>query len=116
MKIREAADRCLEYHKVNSKKSTPDGYGFVLKKFCAIFGDREVGSVCPDEILCFLNLLSDGCKQATKRSRYSILSAFFKFVSHSYQPGLPNPCDSAILRKYSGRPNILSGKCSTRRP
>lgn len=99
MKIREAADRCLEYHKANSKKCTLDGYRFVLEKLSGIFGDREVESISPEEVLFFLNLLSEGRKQATKRSRYSILSAFFKFVSHSYQPGLPNPCDSAILRK-----------------
>jgi len=99
MKIREAADRCLGYHKANSKKCTLDGYRFVLEKLSATLGDREVESISPDEVLSFLNLLSEGRKQATKRSRYAILSAFFTFVSHSYQPGLPNPCDSAILRK-----------------
>jgi len=99
MKIREAVDGCLEYHKANSKKSTLDGYGFVLEKFSAIFGDWEVESISSDEIFSFLSLLSDGRKQATKRSRYSILSAFFTFVSHSYQPGVPNACHSAILRK-----------------
>jgi integrase len=99
MKIREAANRCLEYHQANSKESTLDGYRFVLTKFTTVFGDREVGEISSDEILSFLSALSEGRRQATKRSRYSILSAFFTFVSQSYQPGMPNPCDSPILRK-----------------
>ena len=99
MKTKEAVECCLEYHKANSKKCTLDGYRFVQDKFSAVFGDREMETISSDETLSFLNLLAEGRRQATKRSRYSILSAFFTFMSHSYQPGLPNPCDSAILRK-----------------
>jgi hypothetical protein len=42
MKVGEGVDRCLEYHRVNSKQSTLDGYGFVLKKSSAIYDGREV--------------------------------------------------------------------------
>ena len=42
--------------------------------------------------------------QATKRNRYSVLTSFFKFTINTSQLDLPNPCDSAVIKKVFKRP------------
>jgi hypothetical protein len=74
MKVSKAVDYCLEYHRTNSKKNSIRPYEFVLSRFDSQFGDRELGSITSDEILSFLNQITKGTKQATKRSRYSSLA------------------------------------------
>ena len=56
-------------------------------------------SVSSEEILAFLTHLSQGNKQATKRTRYATLSAFFSFTKNTYDPEMKNPCDSSLLKK-----------------
>jgi len=56
-------------------------------------------SVSSEEILTFLIRLSQGNKQATKRTRYATLSAFFSFIKSTYAPEMRNPCDSSLLKK-----------------
>ena len=64
-----------------------------------MFGDRQVESITTDEVLSFLTGLSTAAKPATKRHRYSCLKAFFNFLKSSVDPNIPNPCDTAMLRK-----------------
>ena len=99
MKVKEAVDYCLDYHRTNSKKNTVLNYEFVLCKFAALFGERALNSVSTEEIFSFLSEISQGKKQGTKRGRFAILNAFFSFVSNSRDSGLQNPCDSTMLRK-----------------
>ena len=47
----------------------------------------------------FLNKITEGTKQQTKRIRYSHLSAFFNFVRTNIDQSFQNPCDTPILRK-----------------
>jgi integrase len=50
---------------------------------------------------------TEGAKQSTKRLRYSLLSAFFKFIKNSLDPQFQNPCDTQTLRKLfrNSKPN-----------
>jgi integrase len=84
---------------MNSKENTIRNYQLVSTRFCSEFGDRELESISPDEILAFLTLLTEGTKQSTRRLRYSLLSAFFNFIKNSLDPKLENPCETPILRK-----------------
>jgi len=43
--------------------------------------------------------LCEGRKQATKRSRYAVLTAFFNLIKDSSCPEMRNPCDTPLLRK-----------------
>jgi integrase/recombinase XerD len=63
------------------------------------FGDRELESIIPDEILSFLTRLTEGNKQTTKRNRYSCLKAFFNYIRNTIDFETQNPCDTPILRK-----------------
>lgn len=51
--------------------------------------------------------LTKGNKQATKRNRYSVLSAFFNFSINTLLPTLPNPCNSAVIKKVFKRPQAI---------
>ena len=72
------------------------------------FGDRELGSISPDEILAFLTLLTEGTKQSTRRLRYCLLSAFFNFIKNSVDPKFKNLCETPILRKLFKDPELMA--------
>jgi integrase/recombinase XerD len=99
MRVSEAKRCFLDYHRMNSKPHTIRNYEHVLTKFCDQFADSELGSISSDEILSFLTRLTEGCKQSTKRLRYSLLLAFFNFIKNSVDPPCENPCETPILRK-----------------
>jgi integrase len=61
-------------------------------------------------MLSFLTEFTEGTKQATKRLRYSLLSAFFNFIKNSIDPKFQNPCDSPILRKMFRSPKPIHWK------
>jgi integrase len=99
MRISQAVDYCLQYHKVNSRESTSRAVEFVLSKFNSQFGDRDLSTIKSDEILSFLTPITKGNKQSTKRSRYSALSSFFNLVKNTVDPKIENPCSTPMLRK-----------------
>lgn len=74
-------------------------YQAISERFCQAFGDAAIDQVTPDDILTFLNRLSDGNKPHTKRVRYSHLSSFFNFVRNNIDPDSGNPCDTPMIRK-----------------
>ena len=76
-----------------------------MGKFCEMFGDHQLGELTTDDVMEFLNLVTEGCKPQTKRIRYAHLSAFFNFTQNNFDPDLSNPCDSPMLRKLF-RPKV----------
>ena len=99
MRVSEASRCFLDYHRMNSKENTVRNYELVSSRFSDQFGDRELGSISPDEILAFLIQFTEGTKQSTRRLRYCLLSAFFNFIKNSVDLKLENPCETAILKK-----------------
>ncbi len=76
-----------------------------MGKFCVQFGDHQLREISTDDIMEFLNLVTEDCKPQTKRIRYAHLSAFFNFIQDNLDPDLSNPCDSPMLRKLF-RPKV----------
>ncbi len=70
-----------------------------MGKFCEVFVDHQLDELTVDDIMDFLNQLTDGCKPQTKRIRYAHLSTFFNFVKNNLDSDFSNPCDSPMLRK-----------------
>ena len=99
MKVSEAITCFIEYHEANSKKNTVGNYRFVLSRFGESFGGRDIASITTEEILSFLTQITHGTKQTTRRSRYTLLTAFFNFIKNSVDQKLQNPCESPILKK-----------------
>jgi len=81
------------------KKNTLRSYQAAIEPFCRKFGERTIGQVTPDEILSFLNRLTDGNRPYTKRVRYSQLSCYFNFIRNNIEPESANPCDTPMIRK-----------------
>jgi len=62
-------------------------------------GDYELCQLTADDILTFLDHLTDGCKPQTKRVRFARLCSFFNFIKTTIFTDFTNPCDSPMLRK-----------------
>ena len=88
------------------KKSTANNYEILLAIFNRKFGDRELESITSDGVMGFLNRLGKGTRQATKKSRYALLKAFFNFIRNTIDENIPNPCDTRTLRKIFREPKI----------
>jgi integrase/recombinase XerD len=74
-------------------------YQAIIERYIREFGDGPVDQVTPEQILTFLNRLTEGNKPYTKRIRFSQLSSFFNFVRNNIDPELRNPCDRPMIRK-----------------
>ncbi|MEE9302868.1 MAG: site-specific integrase, partial [Thiotrichaceae bacterium] len=92
MKVSKAVQICLDYHRNYSKPNTIRAYESILKKFVLIFGGKDLEEISSDDILSFLNKITDGRKQQTKRTRYSHLAAFFNFIGNNIDERIQNPC------------------------
>ena len=99
MKVSQAVALCLEYHKSNSRQSTIRGYEAILSRFCQKFEDRNLEEITSNDVLSFLNRITEGKKHNTKRTRYAHLSAFFNFIQNNIDNSLQNPCDTPMMRK-----------------
>src|SRR5208283_589491 len=93
------------------EKNTIESYSATLSKFRDnLGGSRQLDGINSEEVLSFLNRITEGGKQQTKHGRYSHLKAFFNFIKVNFDPTLQNPCDTPMLRKLyrPGKPHHWS--------
>jgi len=106
MRVSEAAGLCLECQKSHSKENSVRAYRLVLSKFCEEFGGEDLETMTTEKVLPFLNRITEGRKQQTKRSRNSHLLAFFNFIKNNLEQEFRNPCDIPMLKKlFRARPS-----------
>ena len=55
MKVSNAVNLFLDYHKLNSQKNTIRAYGSLLAKLRDYFPDHDLASISPEEVLSFFN-------------------------------------------------------------
>jgi integrase/recombinase XerD len=99
MQVSETIKIWQEYHKSNLKDNTIRAYQAVLSNFVRVFDTRNINDITSEEILSFLNHMTEGAKQQTKKTRYSHLSAFFNFIRNNIDQDFHNPCDTPIMKK-----------------
>lgn len=99
MNVEQSVAAFVDYHRLNSKENTIKNYEFVCQRFTGRFHSRELGSIAPDEVLAFLNQITEKNKQSTKKLRYSLLNSFFNFMVENVDPNFRNPCDVPVLKK-----------------
>jgi len=99
MKVSKAAEIWIDYHQTHSKKNTVRNHSFMSDKLCHRFGDHELEDLSTEDILQFMNQLTEGRKPQTKHVRFTCLLAFFNFAKSNLNPEFINPCDSPMLRK-----------------
>ena len=88
------------------KKNTLKTYQSILSKLTTRFGERELNSLTPEEILSFLTQMNQNTKNTTKRTRYPQLTSFFNFVSQNLDSNFRSPCDTPILKKLYRPPGL----------
>ena len=54
MKVADAINYCIHYHKINSRLNTLASYDFLLGKFGHKYQDRSIDSISTEEIISFL--------------------------------------------------------------
>ena len=89
------------------KKNTTRTYQSILSKLNAQFGEKELDSLTPDEILSFLTDINQRTNQLTKRTRYSQLTSFFNFITQNLDPDFRSPCDTPMLKKLFRSPGPI---------
>ena len=85
--------------KPTRKKNTIKAYRWIISKFCEQFGNAELIELSSDQVLNFLNSVTEGRKTQTRRIRFAHLSSFFNFIKNNFESEFQNPCDNAMLRK-----------------
>jgi integrase len=89
------------------KKNTIKTYKSVLSRLTSHFGERDLNSLTPEEVLSFLTLINQGTKPLTKRTRYSQLTSFFNFITQNLDPNFRSPCDTPMLKKLYRPPGPI---------
>jgi len=106
MQLSKAAKLWMEYHKSHSKENSIRAYKLVLAQLCEEFGTENLEEITTERVLSFLNRITEGRKQQTKRTRYSHLLAFFNFIKNHIDHDFSNPCDTPMLKKlFRARPS-----------
>ena len=105
MKVSKAGKIWLDYHQIHSKKNTVRAHSFVKDRLCRQFGEYDLNDLSVDNILDFMNQLTEGRKPQTKRARFTSLMAFFNFAKNNLDRNISNPCDSPMLRNLF-RPKV----------
>jgi integrase/recombinase XerD len=73
----------------------------------AQFGERDLNSPTPEEVLSFLTDINQRANQLTKRTRYSQLTSFFNFITQNLDPNFRSPCDTPMLKKLYRPPGPI---------
>jgi integrase len=89
------------------KKNTIRTYQSSFSKLTAQFGERELDSLTPEEVLSFLTNINQKSNQLTKRTRYSQLASFFNFITQNQDPDFRSPCDTPMLKKLYRPPGPI---------
>jgi len=89
------------------KKNTIRTYQSSLSKLTAQFGERELDSLTPEEVLSFLTNINQKSNQLTKRTRYSQLASFFNFITQNQDPDFRSPCETPRLKKLYRPPGPI---------
>lgn len=69
-----------DYQKSNLKPSTVIGFSHLINNFEELFGGSDLMSISSEDILHFLELITENSSKSTKRRRYSQLRGFFNFI------------------------------------
>ena len=99
MKVSKAVKIWLDYHRAHSRPSTARAYEQFISTFHQQFGNHEVDDVTANDILEYMNRITEGLKANTIRAKFAYLHAFFNFIRINIDEEFINPCDTKMLRK-----------------
>ncbi len=107
MNVKEAVSLFRFYQQSNHRRRTRDSYRFLLQHFDALYADRPIDTLRPDEIYDFLERMTRDLAKSTRRLRYAQLKVFFNFVIEKCCPDVMNPCSAPLLSKTFRMPKQI---------
>ena len=110
MKVSDAINYCINYHKIHSRPNTLANYEYLLRKFGERYQSKQIDTITSEDIIDFLANITHGKKQNTKWSRYTVLSAFFNLIKNTQNLNLQNPCLSPSVRNCFQKPKASHWK------
>jgi len=99
MTTKEAITLFKYYLQSNHRQRTIESYTPLLDRFNAVYSERALDGISPDEIFNFLEELTKNLAKSTRRLRYAQLKAFYNFIIDRCSMDIRNPCDATLLRK-----------------
>jgi integrase len=110
MTTKEAITLFTYYLQSNHKQRTLDSYRVILDRFAAIYAQRSLDAITPDEIFHFLETLTQNLAKSTRRLRYAQVKAFYNFIIDRCSLNMRNPCNTPLLSKSFKAPKQPSHK------
>lgn len=110
MTTQEAISLFKYYLQANHKQRTLESYRVCLDRFAALYAQRSLDAVTPDEIFHFLEHLTQNLAKSTRRLRYAQVKAFYNFIIDRCSLNMRNPCNAPLLNKSFKAPKQLPHK------
>jgi integrase/recombinase XerD len=110
MTIQEAITLFKYYLQANHKKRTIESYNLLFERFGAIYAQRSLEDISPDEIFHFLENMTQNLSKSTRRLRYAQIKAFYNFIIDRCSLNMRNPCNTALLSKAFKAPKQFPRK------
>jgi integrase/recombinase XerD len=110
MTTKEAITLFNYYLQSNHKQRTIKSYSLVIGRLDAIYGQRPMDSITPEEIFHFLEDLTKDMAKSTRRLRYAQLKAFYNFIIDRCSLNMRNPCNASLLSKSFKAPKQFQRK------
>jgi len=114
MTTKEAIALFKYYLQANHKMRTIESYNLLLGRFGAIYAQRPVEEISPDEIFHFLENLTQNLAKSTRRLRYAQIKAFYNFIIDRCSLNMRNPCNTPLLSKAFMAPKLFQHKILNR--
>jgi len=74
-----------------------------MERFCQENGDKDLKELTSNDVLDFLNGITEGKKPQTRKTRFSHLISFFNFTKNNIDHSFQNPCDSPIIKMFRAK-------------
>ncbi|HUT63955.1 MAG TPA: site-specific integrase, partial [Anaerolineae bacterium] len=110
MTTKEAIALFKYYLQANHKMRTIESYNLLLGRFDAIYAQSPVADISPDEILHFLENMTQYLAKSTRRLRYAQIKAFYNFIIDRCSLNMRNPCNTPLLSKAYRAPKLFQHK------
>ena len=110
MTTKEAIDLFKYYLQANHKMKTVESYNLLLGRFEAMYAQRLMDEISPDEIFHFLENMTQNLAKSTRRLRYAQIKAFYNFIIDRCSLNMRNPCNTPLLSKAYRAPKLFQHK------
>lgn len=99
MNLNQAISSHRQYLKSFAKENSRLAYEHLYNNLLREFPERDIESLTSEEAFNFLNKLTNGTAQATKRLRYQQLKALINFAINNLDVPMKQICSSPMLKQ-----------------